>query len=54
MLGPAELESIERTLERRLDAIAAYSTQVPVLAPERGPVERFWPVLPETGSVRRA
>jgi LmbE family N-acetylglucosaminyl deacetylase len=62
-LGPAELVAVADTLERRLDAIAAYSTQVPVvfrftedfrgsvrtfacrLDPERGPVERFWPIL---------
>jgi hypothetical protein len=55
---------ITSTIDRRLEAIEAYATQVPVvfrftsdvrgavldfccrLAPDRGPVERFWPVLP--------
>ena len=50
--------------DRRMEAIGAYATQVPVvfrftedvrmsvwnfchrLAPELGPVERFWPILP--------
>jgi LmbE family N-acetylglucosaminyl deacetylase len=30
-LGPAELVHVSMTLERRLDAIAAYTTQVPVI-----------------------
>ena len=65
-LGPAELVPVGTRIERRLAAIAAYSSQVPVifrytqdfrrsvvcfanrLAPEQGPVERFWPVLPRT------
>jgi LmbE family N-acetylglucosaminyl deacetylase len=63
-LGPPQYLSIANTFDRRLKAITAYATQVPVvfrftndvggevrrfcqrLAPELGPVERFWPVLP--------
>jgi LmbE family N-acetylglucosaminyl deacetylase len=65
-LGPPQYVSIASTFERRLGAIEAYATQVPVvfrfthdvrgevwkfchrLEPELGPVERFWPVLPNT------
>ncbi len=63
-LGPPRYVSIASTFDRRLEAIEAYATQVPVvfrftsdvrgavwdfcrrLAPDLGPVERFWPVLP--------
>jgi LmbE family N-acetylglucosaminyl deacetylase len=64
-LGPPQYVAIASTFDRRLEAITAYATQVPVvfrftddvpgevrrfchrLAPELGPVERFWPVLPK-------
>jgi LmbE family N-acetylglucosaminyl deacetylase len=63
-LGPPEYVPIASTFDRRMEAIGAYATQVPVvfrftedvrmsvwnfchrLAPELGPVERFWPILP--------
>jgi hypothetical protein len=70
MLGSPEVVTVGGTFQRRLDAIAAYTTQVPVvfrftddfrtsvhtfacrLAPEHGPVERFWPILPTSDAAR--
>jgi LmbE family N-acetylglucosaminyl deacetylase len=65
-LGAPRYVPIADTFDRRVDAIEAYATQVPVvfrftsdvrgavwsfcrrLAPDLGPVERFWTVLPVT------